>query len=215
MWCSLLQRIFPTPGLNPGLPHHSSPAEPPEKPSACNREIQRRQTLLEKWHRWTCLTQGCYKPSICKHSLRNTIRWSAVKQGLPAYMCVLSRSAVSHSLRPLGLWPARLLCPWDSPSKKPGAGCHLLLQGMMEHVSPMSPTLAGFFTTHATQEAHQYTYSLVKCLFKSFAFKKKGCQTSLVAQWIRIHLPMKGTWVPSLVQEDSTWCGTTKPLHNN
>ena len=32
---SLLQEIFPTPGLNPGLPHlqvDSSPAEPPGKP---------------------------------------------------------------------------------------------------------------------------------------------------------------------------------------
>ena len=27
-----------------------------------------------------------------------------------------------------GLWPARLLCPWDFPGKNSGVGCHFLLQ---------------------------------------------------------------------------------------
>ena len=26
--------------------------------------------------------------------------------------------------------PARLLCPWDSPGKNTGVGCHVLLQGI-------------------------------------------------------------------------------------
>ena len=39
--------------------------------------------------------------------------------------------------------------------------------------------------------------------------------TSLLAQWLRICLPMQGTWVQSLVQEDPTCCRATKPvLHN-
>ena len=29
-----------------------------------------------------------------------------------------------------GLEPARLLCPWNSPGKNTGAGCHFLLQGI-------------------------------------------------------------------------------------
>jgi len=33
-------------------------------------------------------------------------------------------------LRPHGLWPARLLCPWSSPGKNTGVGCHSLLQGI-------------------------------------------------------------------------------------
>ena len=28
-----------------------------------------------------------------------------------------------------GLWPTRLLCPWDSPGENTGVGCHCLLQG--------------------------------------------------------------------------------------
>ena len=37
---------------------------------------------------------------------------------------------VSNSLRPHGPQSARLLCPWDSPGKKTGVGCHALLQGI-------------------------------------------------------------------------------------
>ena len=43
--------------------------------------------------------------------------------------CVLGRSVVSDSATQ-GLSPARLLHPWDSPGKNPGAGCHSLLQGI-------------------------------------------------------------------------------------
>ena len=43
---------------------------------------------------------------------------------------VLSHSVVSNSFRPHGLWPARLLCPRDSPGKNTGVGCHFLLQGI-------------------------------------------------------------------------------------
>ena len=42
--------------------------------------------------------------------------------------CCLVASVVSNSLRPRGLQPARLLCPWDSPDKNTGVGCHSHLQ---------------------------------------------------------------------------------------
>ena len=38
---------------------------------------------------------------------------------------------------------------------------------------------------------------------------------SLVAQWLRIHLPMQGTRVRSLVREDPTCHGATKSVHHN
>ena len=50
--------------------------------------------------------------------------------GLQTCCAVLGRAVVSDSLQPHGLWPARLLCPWDSPGKNTGVGCHALLQGM-------------------------------------------------------------------------------------
>ena len=34
------------------------------------------------------------------------------------------------TLRDHGLQPAGLLCPWDSPGKNTGVGCHFLLQGI-------------------------------------------------------------------------------------
>ena len=38
---------------------------------------------------------------------------------------------------------------------------------------------------------------------------------TLGVQWLRIHLPMQGTWVRSLVWEDPTCCRATKPVHHN
>ena len=37
---------------------------------------------------------------------------------------------LSDSVQPYGLQPTRLLCPWDSPGKNTGVGCHALLQGI-------------------------------------------------------------------------------------
>ena len=39
-------------------------------------------------------------------------------------------SVTSDSLRPRGLQPTRLLCPWDSPGKNTAVGRHFLLQGV-------------------------------------------------------------------------------------
>ena len=38
-----------------------------------------------------------------------------------------SHSVVSDSLRPPGLQPHKLLCPWNSPGKSAGVGCCFLL----------------------------------------------------------------------------------------
>ena len=38
---------------------------------------------------------------------------------------------------------------------------------------------------------------------------------SLVARWLRIHLPMQGTWVQALGRKDPTCCAATKPVHHN
>ena len=43
---------------------------------------------------------------------------------------LLSHSVVSDSVRPHRRQPTRLLCPWDSPGKNTGVGCHFLLQCM-------------------------------------------------------------------------------------
>jgi len=37
---------------------------------------------------------------------------------------------MSDSLQPEGVYPSRLLCPWNSPGKNPGVGSPYLLQGI-------------------------------------------------------------------------------------
>ena len=68
------------------------------------------------------------------------------------YACPVA-SVVSSSLRPHGLSPTRLLCPWDSPGKNSTVGFHELLQGTFlilgKHLSLLTLTCTGngFFIT--------------------------------------------------------------------
>ena len=45
-------------------------------------------------------------------------------------VCILRCSVMSKSLQAHGLYPARLLGPWDSSGTNTGVGCHALLQGI-------------------------------------------------------------------------------------
>ena len=53
---------------------------------------------------------------------------------------------MSNSVRPHRWQPTRFLCPWDSPGKSTGVGCHFLLQCMKvkseNEVAQSSPTLS-------------------------------------------------------------------------
>ena len=64
-------------------------------------------------------------------------------------------------------------------------------------------------SAYADVKKQTYTSTLTSDILK------KTQRTSLVVQWLRICLPMQGTRVQSLVWEDSTCCGTTKPVHHN
>ena len=89
------------------------------------------------------------------HTLANLsplIRMPTLHCAVEYNVCACSAaSVVSDSATP---WtpPARLLCPWNSPGKNTGVGCHSLLQGIFptqdgSHIS-CTPTLAGrLFTT--------------------------------------------------------------------
>ena len=82
----------------------------------------------------------------------------------------VSRSVLSDSLRPRGLWPARLLCPWDSPGQSAAVGPsrfpgHLPHPGM----ELVSPALAGgFFTAGASREARWDDTSAVSVRLRGF-----------------------------------------------
>ena len=56
--------------------------------------------------------------------------WPGPRPLCCATPCGASRPAVSDS-ETRGLQPAGLLCPWDSPGRNTGVGCHALLQGTL------------------------------------------------------------------------------------
>ena len=67
----------------------------------------------------SCFAGGFFTASTTREA--SVGLWSKVKW---------SRSVVSNSLQPHGLWPTRLLGPWDFPGMNPGLCCHFLLQGI-------------------------------------------------------------------------------------
>ena len=72
----------------------------------------------------------------------------------PAYLtqvqsCCLVIKSCPTLLRPHGLYPTWVFCPWDFPGKNTGVSCHFLLRGSSwPRIEHESPALAGeFFTT--------------------------------------------------------------------
>ena len=81
---------------------------------------------------------------VCK--LLTNWKWFILKWSV-------SCSVVSDSLRPCGLQPTRLLCPWDSSGNDTEVGCHALLQGifLIQESNlrlPMAPELQAEKATH-------------------------------------------------------------------
>ena len=74
--------------------------------------------------------------------------------------CCVSHSVVSDSLRPHGLQPSRILCPWNSPSKNTGVGSHSLFQGIFSTQGlTLGPLQCGqiiYYLSH--QGSPQYKY---------------------------------------------------------
>ena len=90
--------------------------------------------------------------------------YSAIKKNiinltLVFIICCQVTSVVSDSVRPHRWQPTRLHCPWDSPGKNTGVGCHFLLQRMKvkseSEVAQSCPTSATPWTA-----AHQAPPSL-------------------------------------------------------
>ena len=107
-----------------------------------------------------------------------------------------SCSVVSDSWQPHGLWPARLLCPWNSPGKNTGVGCHSLLQGIFptQGSNPGLCIAGRFFTVRATREA---------LIFHMDWCKKKKSELHLVTD-IKLCLIM-AKWTPiSLILSSMT-----------
>ena len=89
------------------------------------------------------------------YSLRvkeNFITWDRADIAPKHTLLLFSRSVMSDSLQSYGLWPARLLCSWDSSGKHTGWSCQFLLQGIFpsqgsnQYLLQVSCTADGFLT---------------------------------------------------------------------
>ena len=79
----------------------------------------------------------------------------------------------------------------------------------------LSPALTReFFTTSTNWEAW-WLYNYVQTIPLGYMLLKNDKSRTSLWQWIRICLPVQGTWVPSLVQEDFTCCRATKLMTHN
>ena len=67
--------------------------------------------------------------ALTRWSVRNHLGLLKKGQKLVFYKSVFTCSVVSDSLWLHGLYPTRLLCPWNFPGKNTEVDCHFLLQG--------------------------------------------------------------------------------------
>ena len=86
-------------------------------------------------------------------------RSGAMGRGASRVLCQVA-SVVSDSLRPFGLQPTRLLCPWDSPGKITAAGCHVLLLGIFPNQSASNILFLGLNGGYLEVSLLKWTYTL-------------------------------------------------------
>ena len=111
---------------------------------------------------------------------------------------------MSASVRPHRRQPTRLLCPWGSPGKNTGVGCHFLLQWMKvkseSEVAQLCLTLRNPMDCSLPGSSVHGVFQARVLEWVAIAFSTRS---SLVAQRLKRLLSMQGTWVRSLGREDS------------
>ena len=92
---------------------------------------------------------------------------------------------MSNSLRPHGLKPSGLLCPWNSPGKNTGGGYHSLLQGIFKtrNWTWVSLIAGRLFTIWATRESPPKS-STNELRIMIFPIKKEERHKRWVKHWI-------------------------------
>ena len=93
-------------------------------------------------------------------------------------------SVTSNSVWPYGLWPARLLCPWDSAGKNAGVGSHGPSRGFSQ---PRDWTCVSYISCTATLVPPGKPLKCVyrKILSQSFATSNKTTVMSELCRWLR------------------------------
>ena len=142
---------------------------------------------------------------------------------------LFSHSVMSNSLRPHGLQHARFPCNPPSPGVCSNSSplcrrCHPAISSSVISFSCLLfPSIRVVpinrlfhiswpkYWSFNISPSNEYS----GLTGEDSTFVKFSAGTSRVAQWIRIHLSMQGTWVQSLVRKDSIFHGASKPVDHN
>ena len=120
--------------------------------------------------------------------------------------CCYVASVVSDSLPPQRRQPTSLPCPWDSPSKNTGVGCHFLLQCMkvkceseaaqscLTLSDPMDCSLPGS-SVHGIFQARVLEWGAIAFSGLEVECRRKRCQRSWALSLIRMgKMKKKQVW---------------------
>ena len=91
------------------------------------QEMGRRQNAKDREFTHSFLRY--YLSAPCGQVLLWTLRVQEWMKQTLTLTGMLSHSVVSDSLQPHGLWPTKILYPWDSPGKNTGVGCYSSSRG--------------------------------------------------------------------------------------
>ena len=96
---------------------------------ACCNSWSCKESVMTEWLNWIELRGHVGITSELQRPFKRLFQESVHKM---VQACMLSRFSPVWLFRPYGLYPARLLCPWDSPGKNTEVGCHTLLQEIFQ-----------------------------------------------------------------------------------
>ena len=99
----------------------------------------------------------CSHPHFYRWKLRlEVVKWLVHFHRATKFLKVTVAQLCPTLCNPVDCSPVRLLCPWDSPGKNSGVGCHALLQGEMPELGfrPESRHTRSFSFMHFTPPSH-------------------------------------------------------------
>ena len=106
--------------------------------------------------------------------------------------CCCVASVVSDSVRPHRRQPTRLLCPWDSPGKNTGVGCHFLLQCMKvkseSEVAQSCPTLLDPLNCSLPGSSAHGIFQARVLEWGAIAFSVLAWEMSTIVWWLEYSL---------------------------